>query len=191
MGTRRRGKHALSPLRRRAPLILFRWPTLVAGVAVGIVVLTIAAAAVPLFLSSVGSASLAKDLADVDPSSAGLSTSLEVTFPQLRLARADSPRAGPKTRTDDLLRLQTERLTHELRSRVGIAAKPSSNVTQMGPELLCGFLRVCFRPESFQYLPAPDSLGMQGKNVRSSGSCRVTARLSLHLPAGWLAGRGA
>jgi putative ABC transport system permease protein len=79
----------------------------VGGVAIGIVALTISAAGAPLFLSSAGSASLAKDLANVNRSFAGLSTSLDLTFPTVRLAHLQSVAAGPLIKTRRLLDVQS------------------------------------------------------------------------------------
>ena len=61
------------PMWLKAPLLLFRWPPILAAIAAGITILVLSTAVAPLFLSSAAGGALADGLEDLPPSSAGLS----------------------------------------------------------------------------------------------------------------------
>jgi putative ABC transport system permease protein len=79
--TDQRMRLGASPLWRRAPLILLRYPTLMAALGCGAALVALAAASAPLFVAAVGDSALQSRLAQATPLGAGLEGSVRERFP--------------------------------------------------------------------------------------------------------------
>ena len=62
----------VDPMWLKTPLLLFRWPPILAAIGAGIAVLVVSTSVAPLFLSSAAGGALREQLQDLHPASAGL-----------------------------------------------------------------------------------------------------------------------
>ena len=82
-----------NPMWLKAPLLLLRWPPILAAIGVGITVLVVSMSVAPLFLSSAASGALEDGLRDLPPASAGLTLGQQTPFVPLMVQR---PGARPR-----------------------------------------------------------------------------------------------
>jgi putative ABC transport system permease protein len=116
----------MSPLWRHAPLLSLRFPALFGAIALAALLLALAVASGPLFVSSAASSALAEELEDATVFGAGAAVVYDTLGPRLRPEEADADAA-------------IERLSDELLPELkGVAHLDAPVVTLLGPAVTPG-----------------------------------------------------